>query len=167
MTTHTATLTPMAKPLTDDERQAIRDALEAGGGCAEVAKQFGRAPDTVSRIAKSMGHRFGVTNLARAHEARHAYTAEARAKLASEATTKAFDALAELERDQPIVTTVRGETMVDYLRPDARAWRDLAAAVGTLTKVVLDIDRHDNKADDSAAAVDAWLEAMTNPQEDT
>ena len=59
-----------------------------------------------------------------------------------------------------LVVTVHGEggfTDVVRAAPDARALADLAKAAHTLQRLVIDVDRHDNRADEGAAVVDEWL----------
>ena len=42
-------------------------------------------------------------------------------------------------------------------RPDHKALADITKAIHTLNRAILDVDRHDNRADEGGAAVDAWL----------
>lgn len=142
----------MAKPLTDDERQRIITLIEAGKGCAEIAREVGRAVDTVSRIGKDIGHTFGRTNLARALEARSAYSAEARAASAARAQERLDEVLALMgERQQVAVGTREGVEVVS-LKPDARAWKDWAQAVNMLQRTVLDVKRADDQGNGDAGA---------------
>lgn len=150
----------MAKPLTDTERQAIIDALNAGTPYADIAQTTGRSTSTISRIAQSIGHKAGQTNLVRAREARSAYTAERRAEIAGRLT----------ERVEEIIERMEGEFLVynfggsdnTYCEhqldaPPVDALRAMGQTVRDLLRTVLDIDRHDNRADEGAAAVDQWL----------
>lgn len=153
----------MAKPLTDDERERILELIRAGKGCAEIAREVGRAVDTVSRIAKTIGHQFGKTNLARAHDARSAYSAERRAAIAARATERAEQMLERWE--QPYLVFNFGGRDNDYnehelVEPPVEAKRAMAQTFRDLMRTVLDIDRHDNRADEGLAAVDEWLRGM-------
>lgn len=87
----------MAKPVTDDERNAIVDALHAGRSARDIATEHGRSTDTISRIAKSIGWDFGRPNLTRAREAKSAYSAERRASLAARFTEVAERLLDDLD----------------------------------------------------------------------
>lgn len=150
----------MAKPLDDDERARIVALIESGQTAKTIADETGRSTGTISNIAKSIGWRFGQSNLARAHEARSAYCAERRAGIASTATEHIERVLAEyFDKQQVIALTPDGTVVVD-VKPDARALRDMASAVHTLTRTVIEIDRHDNRNDDGLAAVDEWLRGI-------
>lgn len=150
----------MAKPLTDAERQHILDLIQSGKGCAEIASEVGRAPDTVSRLAKSIGWTFGVTNLARAHEARSAYSAERRAVVAARAQERAEELLEKMS-GRYLVFNFGGKenTYAEHEldEPPIEAIRQMAQAFRDLQRTVLDIDRHDNRQDEGVSAVDAWL----------
>lgn len=163
MTYPTATIPHVAKPLTDHERQEILDLLASGKSCRQIAAEVGRSNDTVSRIAASVGHSFGQSNLARAHEARSAYSAERRALLAARFTEAAEKLLAQLE--QPHVAFSFGGKENTYAEhtfdePDAATKFTLVRGAREAMRTVLDIDRHDNRAEDGLAAVDAWLRDM-------
>lgn len=154
---------PVAKPLTNDERAEIVRHIESGKGCAETAKIMNRSADTVSRIAHSIGWTFGVTNLARAHGARSAYCAEARAGIAALATERAQSMLERWEQEY-LVFNFGGKDN-DYnehvlSEPPVEAKRAMAQTFRDLMRTVLDIDRHDNRADEGLAAVDQWLRDM-------
>lgn len=73
----------MAPKLADDERAAITEAIRAGGSRAEVARRFGRSPDTVGRIAQAEGLSFDRSATQVATEARRADNAAKRAELIS------------------------------------------------------------------------------------
>lgn len=150
----------MAKPLTNTERQAIIDALNAGTPYAQIVKTTGRGKSTISRIAKEIGHQAGRSNLVRAQESRSAYCAERRAEIAGRLT----------ERVEEIIERMEGEFLVynfggsdnTYAEhklddPPVEALRAMGQTIRDLLRTVLDIDRHDNRADEGAAAVDQWL----------
>lgn len=154
---------PMAKPLTDDEKQHIVELIQSGKGCAETAKEVGRAVDTVSRIARNIGWTFGKTNLTHAHEARSAYCAERRASLAAKATVEAERLLEELHGEYRVFNfggkenTFASEVLDE---PPVEAKRAMIQSFRELIRTVLDIDRHDNRADEGGAAVDEWLRGI-------
>lgn len=153
----------MPKPLTDAQRQEVVDLLPSGKSCNEIARITGRGTTTVSRIAASVGHEWGQSNVVRAHEARKAYGAEARATLAArlhDAAGKLIDQL-----DQPHLVFNfggRDNTYEEHTldEPDVASKLNLIRGVREAMRTVLDIDRHDNRAEDGLAAVDAWLRSM-------
>lgn len=153
----------MAAPLTDTERASIIAAIESGKSCQTIAAEFARSPDTISRIARSIGWTFGHTNAARARESRSAYCAERRAEIAAACTEKVERILADLER--PFMAFNFGGKDNTYAehemdRPPVDAVRLMVQSVRDLVRTVLDIDRHDNRADEGLAQVDQWLRGM-------
>lgn len=155
----------MAKPVSDQERARIVEALSTGKSCNAIAKEFHRSPSTISTIATAEGHRFGHSNLARAHEARSNYCAEVRGEVGRAAVELAKRLLAEFDEVQPVVSGSADGPVVVRVELDARGQKDRAQAMSTLVRTVLDIDKHDNAGDQDAAAVDAWLAAMTGAGE--
>lgn len=153
----------MAKPLTDDEKQHIVELIQSGKGCAEIAREVGRAVDTVSRIAKTIGWTFGKTNLARAHEARSAYSSERRAELAARATEEADRLLRELHGEYMVFSfggkdnTFNAKVLEE---PPIEAKRAMIQGFRELIRTVIDIDRHDSRNDEGASAVDEWLRGI-------
>lgn len=156
----------MAAPLTDDERQRIVDLCGQGLSCAAVAKQVGRSPDTVSRVARAAGHRFGHTNAARARETRSAYCAERRAAIAARITEEVEAMLDDLHGEF-LVHNFGGKdnTYAEHTldEPPVEAKRAIIQAVREGMRTVLDISRHDEKADEGASDVDDWLRHQMGP----
>jgi hypothetical protein len=153
----------MAKPLTQEERDEIIDLLPTGKSAREIAAHTGRSVDTVSRLARSVGHAFGQTNLARAHEARSAYSAERRAESAARAQELA-DKLLGKASGKYLVFNFGGRDN-DYNEheleePPVEALRQIAASYRDLMRTVLDVDRHDNRNDENLSAVDEWLRTI-------
>ncbi len=136
----------MAAKLTDDEKHQIATLCAAGMSCNAIAAEVGRSPSTVSAIAKANGHSFGHLNQARAHEARQYYTAEARAEIAALATRRAQELLDGFDDKQPVVIG-GAQPEVRELDLDAKGQKDRAQAAQLLMRTVIDIDRHDRKAD--------------------
>lgn len=153
----------MPAKISDAERQAIVDLLPSGMSAAKIAKQVGRSIQTVSRIAQAEGHRWGDTNLAHAHEARSAYSAERRAEIAARFTEECDRLLDELHGEYLVFNfggkdnTFEERTLVE---PPTEAKRQLIQAAREAMRTVLDIDRHDNKGDTVGSAFDAFLERM-------
>lgn len=149
----------MAKPLTDDERARIVDLLNEGHSANDIAKRTHRSVNTVSRIAKSIGHQFAQTNLARAHEARSAYSAERRATIAARLTVEAELLLDELHGEY-LVHNFGGKdnTYAEHKleQPPTEAKHTIVRAVGQAMKTVLDIDKHDNRDAENLSGFDAW-----------
>lgn len=162
--------TTMAAPLTDDERANIIALIEAGMSRRDIAKQVHRDPATITRIAKSIGHDWlskaddrTQSSLARAHKARSAYCAERRAEMAGRLQVAAERMLEQL--DEPFVAFSFGGrdnlyNEHEFLHPPVDAQFTIVRAVRESMRTVLDIDRHDNRADEGAAAVDEWLRGV-------
>lgn len=153
----------MPKALTDDERNEIIKLLGQGLSHAAIGAQVGRAASTVGNVARSIGHRSGQTNLARAHEARSAYSAERRAVIAAKLTEAAEKLLEQLHQEHRAYSfggrdNVYTEQMLP--EPDIAGKRQLVQAAREAMRTVLDIDRHDNRAEEGASAVDEWLRGM-------
>lgn len=154
----------MAKPVTPDERAHIIELLHTGKSANTIAREAGRSVDTISRIAKAEGHRFGQTNLAHAHEARRAYGAEARAETARRFHQRANELLEQMEGEYLVFNFGgRDNTYEEHVLagPPVEAKRQLIQAAAQAMKVVLEVDKHDNAGGGDVAAVDQWLAAMT------
>jgi transposase len=150
----------VAKPLDDAERQQIIDLLQQGKSRNDIAAATGRSNGTISRIAASIGHTFGQSNLAHAHEARSAYSAERRARIAERFTEEAEKLLDQLHGGYLVFNFGgRDNTYEEHelLEPPVEAKRQLIQAAREAMRTVLDIDKHDNHNDEDLAAVDAWL----------
>lgn len=80
----------MARPgIPDDERERIIAELRAGRSRNEIAREFGRSPDTIGRIARDIGHDFVRTATKKATEAAKQYGQAERLALANKALAKA------------------------------------------------------------------------------
>lgn len=147
---------PMAPKLTDDERTNIVDLCRSGLSCNEVAKQVKRAPSTVSMVAEAAGWTFGRLNVDRACEARSAYSAERRAVIAARLTEET-ERLLDQMREQHVAFNFGGKdnTYAEEVmaEPPVEAKRALMQTVREAMRTVLDIDKHDTKADESTAQV--------------
>lgn len=154
---------PMAKPLTDQERDDIARLLQDGKSHAEIARTVGRATGTVANVAKAIGHtgdQSASLRVRRANEGRSAYSAERRASIAATLTQRAEELLAEME-GRYLVFNFGGKDNTyeehELESPPIEAKRQMIQAAREAIRTVLDIDRHDNRQDEGAAAVDQWL----------
>jgi hypothetical protein len=150
----------VAKPLTADERADIIALLGEGLSANEIARRTRRSTSTVSGIAKTIGHRFGQSNVAHAHEARSAYSAERRAELAARATVEAERLLDRMSGSYVVFNFGGRDNTYEehtFTEPPVDAMLNLMRAFREAMRTVLDIDRHDNRNDEGLAAVDQWL----------
>lgn len=156
--------------VSDAERAQILAWLDEGLSRNEVAKRSGRSNDTVSKIARSVGHDFLAAAddrtraaLDRAHEARSAFCAERRATIAARLTDEAEKLLDQLHEPHVAFNFGGKENTyaeVTHPEPPVDAKRALIQSTREAMRTVLDIDRHDNRADEGAAAVDGWLRSI-------
>lgn len=160
----------MATPVTDTERSEIADLIRSGLSYIEVARQTNRSTGLVGKIAKEIGWTGDQSRLARvqvANENRSAYCAERRAKIAARLTEEAEALLDDLHGDF-LVFNFGGKDN-DYnehtlSEPPVEAKRQLIQAAREALRTVLDIDRHDNRAEDGLAAVDQWLRGLVGEE---
>lgn len=156
----------MSAPVTDDEREQIADAIRTGRSYADIARQFQRGTGTVARIAKSIGWTVDQSTALRtrkANEGRSAYSAEKRAELAARITEEVERLLDDLRRPHLAFNfggkdNTYEEHQLD--EPPVEAKRALMQTIRDGLRTVLDIDRHDNRAEDGLSAVDQWLRGM-------
>jgi hypothetical protein len=147
-------------PISDDKRQRIIQLCEAGNSARSIATDVNVSVSTVSNVAKSIGHRFGRSNLAHAQEARSAYSAERRAGIAARLTEETERLLDELHGEYLVFNFGgRDNTYEEHTlsEPPTEAKRALMQTIRDAMRTVLDIDRHDNKGDGNLSAVDEWL----------
>lgn len=149
-------------PLTEQQRQAIIADLSSGDSCNAIARAHWVSPDTVSRIAKAVGHRWGAANVAVAHEARKAYGAEHRSLMRQEAQRRAEESYAML--DEPHVVFSFGGRDNDYNertfdRPDVAARSQLMLQADRALKTAVLLDSHD-RTDEHLSDFDQWWAQM-------
>lgn len=149
----------MAKPITEAERQRIRQLHADGLGRNDIARELGRSAGVVSKVAAELGLSF---DRAATEAATHAALADAKARRA-----KLMEGLlddAERLRGQMFApTTLHSFGGKDHTyetaeipEPLFKDKRDIAQAVGILVEKSLRLDTHDSD-DQGLAAVDAWL----------
>jgi hypothetical protein len=141
----------VAKQLTEKERQRIIELCKEGKSCCKIAKEVGRSKDSVSRIAKSIGHKFGQSNADNAHEARKWYCAESRALIAARLEEEANLLLDDLHK--PHVAFNFGGKDNDYNdhhfdEPPTEAKFTIMRSVQAAVRTVSDIVKVDNRGDD-------------------
>ncbi len=161
---------PMASHtrVTPQERQAIITALNNGTPYAQIAADTHRGKSTISRIAQEIGHQAGQSNANRAREARSAYSAERRAEQAARCSEEIDNLLDQLHKPWLAFNfggkdnTFAGKVMPE---PSVEAKRAIIQSVRELMRTVLDVDRHDNRADEGGALVDQWLQALTGGED--
>jgi hypothetical protein len=83
--------------VSEQERASIIAALGTGKSCNQLAREFERSPDTVSRIARDAGHVFGHTNTENANEARRRYGRDERLATIAEFIDKARELLKDMD----------------------------------------------------------------------
>lgn len=145
--------------LTDDERASMIELIRSGVGRREVARQTKRSTTTVTRVAAEIGWDWLAacdartqSSLARAHEARTAYSAEERAVDAAGMQQRIKTILAGFD-DEREVTLATGKGVRQVMaKPDWRAVESLSKAINTLQRTVLDIKRADDQGDGHAEA---------------
>lgn len=155
--------------LTDQQRQAIIDALPSGDSCNAIARRHRVSPDTVSKIARSVGHRWGVLNVAAAHEATKAYGAEHRAFLRRQFQRRAEQLLDDTSFDGSyLVGTFGGRDNVwneeRLNEPPIEARRQMIQAAATAVKEARALDEHD-RSDEHLSDFDEWLRVMSGGDE--
>lgn len=159
----------MAKRVSDKERQQIIAEFPTGKSCNEIAALFGRAPDTISRIARDEGHTFGYTNLKAAHEASRAYNEERRQRLRLDTVDKAERVLAQMF-ESAVVFSFGGRDNTynehEMDKPPPRDQRDIAQTFKTLMSVVFEIDKREAGGDDERGVLGRLFEQIQAEADD-
>jgi hypothetical protein len=136
----------MPRPVTDEERSEIIEAVRGGMTRNAVARQFERSPATISKIAAAAGLDFDRSRTAAATKAKQADNRARRATI----TTQMLDDIEKLQTQMFAPTTVynfggRDNTFetADIPEPSFRDKRDITAAISNLMGRVLDTERID------------------------
>ncbi|WP_113699171.1 helix-turn-helix domain-containing protein [Nonomuraea lactucae] len=154
---------PAPAPLSDDERQQIRDLHAAGHGCNAIARQLGRDRATISKHAKDLGLSFDRTQTKAATEARIADAKHKRALLADQLLDDALRLRTQLWEPCKVYNfggrdNTYAEAHLDH--PDfagqEKILRSLAVAVDKHARLI-ELDRDP----EGLAAVDVWLRGIT------
>lgn len=121
-------------PLTDAERDRIRQLHTTGKSCRAIAGDLGRSPSAVAKAARGMGLTWGAERTAAATEAKQASNREKRANLETRLLDEALGLLVELHEPHLVYNfggkdNTYEEHQLD--RPDVGAKRALIGAAGT------------------------------------
>ncbi|MFF1416558.1 helix-turn-helix domain-containing protein [Streptomyces sp. NPDC058280] len=155
----------MAKgnPVTDAERERVRQLHAEGKGRNQIAKELGRSGRTISEIASDLGISFARAGEVRAAtEVRQADLASMRTELALKLTEDAMR-LRERMWQPALVYNIGGKDndYNDHLMPEAPAdvKRALMATAGMAIDRSLKLSPPESDTE-GLAAVDAWLKGM-------
>ncbi|WP_445042253.1 helix-turn-helix domain-containing protein [Streptomyces sp. SAS_272] len=152
-----------AKPVTDEERQRVRELHAEGKGRNEIAEILGRGGRTISTIAKSLGLSFSrAAEVRQATEIRQADLADRRARFAIELQDLAEREIKKI--NQPHTYWDWGGKEHDFDTHDAPEptpadKRAYMAMVATAVDRSLKLAPPEQDAE-GLAAVDAWLKGM-------
>jgi len=161
------TITTMAKPLTDDEKAVIVEAIEAGEPRNEIARRHQRSAGTITRIAQAHGLSFDRSKTKTATQAKVADNEAALAELRAELIADARRLRAELwepcVEKKPMVVSDGAQVgshvevvEVHYDRPPFADKQRIMTSVGIAVDKAIGIDRH-SRRDEDQSAVDRWL----------
>ena len=147
-------------PVTDTEREQIRQLHARGLSCEQIAAEVGRAKGTISRQCKRLGLSF---DRAQTKAATDAKVADAKARRADAITALMDDFHRIRERAwssyEVVMSSGVGVETVYLDKPPAQDLRAFYAAMSICIKDQVAIERHD--ADEGGlSAVDAWLRGM-------
>ncbi|GAA3455891.1 hypothetical protein GCM10018962_77250 [Dactylosporangium matsuzakiense] len=151
-------------PVTDAERDRVAELHAEGKSRAQIARELGRSPNTIGRIAAALGLSWDRTGTAEATRARQVDLAARRAELARLLLEDAFRIRGRFfteYTEQRAVGSPDGVEVVTIVHsePPAAELRNLVTSVAVvvdkhLALVKVDVDST------GKAAVDAWLADM-------
>jgi hypothetical protein len=147
-------------PVTDAERERIRQLHARGLSCGEIAAGLGRNKSTITRQCRKLGLSFAREQTKAATDAK---VADAKARRAEAVRLMMDDWHRIRERAwsayEVVMSSGVGVETVFLARPPAHDVRAFYAAMSGCIKDQLAIERHD--ADEGGlSAVDAWLRGM-------
>lgn len=164
----------MPARIPDEERERIIAALDTGKSANQIAKEFGRSNSTISRIAREVGHVFAQSNAVHAREIRAVYNSERRAGLIGKSIESAERIFGQMFAET-LAYNFGGKdnTYEEHIipEPDARAKRDLSAAISTLIKTAAELEKLEqvSGADDMLLEFTAAIQARRaerDPEDD-
>jgi transposase-like protein len=134
----------MPPRISDDKRQAIADAIRAGGTQRGIARDFEVSGGTVANIAAEFDieNPFDRTATARASAAKRVDNAARRATESSSLLDEMTAARGRFRA--PSEQVLVNGTVVTLDAPPARDLRDLASAYQAMAKTHMELDRHDS-----------------------
>lgn len=156
---------PAAKPVTDEERAAIREMHAQGVGRNEMCKRLGRGGRTISRVAAELGLSFDRSgSLAVATAVKKADAAERRARLQVNMLEAAEMLLEQMFQPARVYSFGGKENEYNERQHDEPPFRDkrdiasaLTALVGSSTRLA-EFDRGAGDTEQKSALVDLQLQ---------
>lgn len=150
------------RPVTDEDRQAVRRLHAEGKSLRAIAREIGRSPVTVGSIAKAAGLAFDQRPTAHAVKAKVQDNRARRAALVASLYDIAENDVAYLlRRGLYNLTEVSAGQAVEYVvdRLPAADRRALLGAISTAAQTALRLEQVDTD-EQGLPAVDAWLRAV-------
>ena len=150
------------RPVTDEDRQAVRRLHAEGKSLRAIAKELDRSPVTIGSIAKAAGLAFDTRPTAAAVQAKVQDNRARRAALVSSLYDIAEDDVRYLKQPGAYgLTEVSAGQAVDFMvdRLPAADRRALIGAISTAAKTALDLERIDSD-EQGLPAVDMWLRTV-------
>lgn len=156
---------PAAHP--PELRQAVIDDLPSGMSCRAIAERNGVSADWVSKLAKTVGHRWGAKHTAAAAAVNREYGAEHRALLRRMFQQRAQQLLDEF--NEPYLAFSFGGRDNEYNEhrfdtPPIEARRQMIQAAATAVKEARALDEHD-RTDEHLSDFDTWLAQISGQVE--
>lgn len=153
----------MPKKISEKERQAIVDLLPTGKSCREIAREVGRSPSTVGKVAREEGHTFGHLNLLRAYEARKAYGKEHRSELVAQLHEKILGMLSHFEGEHLVYNFGgRDNEYNEHLLkdPPVDVKQTAAKTIHLLQKTIIETLKYDEPKEgvEVGSDFDRWME---------
>lgn len=151
--------------LTSEERANIAARLLEDPNVSKVAREFGRAKGTVSKIARDVAADVERSRTRRATEARASDNAERLEELKTKFLNEAEKALDELHAPSTLHNWHSGKHNEHTLNePTFKDKRDIMWRAGGAIRSYLEIDSHQGGGEESYSAVDDWLAAISGAE---
>lgn len=148
-----------SRPITDEERQQIRELHADGLGRNDIARQLGRSAGIVSKVTAELGLSFDRA-ATKAATAAAVIDAKARRARLMEGLLDDAEALRAQLFAETVIRNFGGKDNTynekTVPRPPFRDQREIVQAVATAINTSLRLDAHDSD-EQGLAAVDSWL----------